>query len=31
METDGCWNPVFSRPFNDWELDLDEVVSFMSR
>ena len=26
---DGNWNPSFSKPFNDWEVDI--VKSFLSR
>lgn len=25
----GCWAPIFSRSFNNWELD--EVASFLSQ
>ena len=25
----GCWNPLFTRPFNDW--DMAEVSNFLLR
>ena len=29
MREGGCWNPLFSRPFNYWEME--EVDNFLLR